>query len=772
MDLSQKKLEKNEWEALEVPVVDSELQVLKMIQGGYANVNKKWNNALSILTFMKITKNLDMYHNYFFTCYFKKIIDTLAKKYEFTPYKMEKKKKQIKLKKADIIRIDNSSKRLETIKESIYEYILLSLVGKLGKKKKPLYYYTLHHLMKNSIEHLNIHVVRFVNTILQDFSVGMKAKNIIKHAKEYMEKNSIVRKWQDSQLYEHQKQVFTHCKNKNPKLILYQAPTGTGKTITPVGLAQHHKLIFVCAAKHVGLQLARACISLGIKVAIAFGCKDPGDIKLHYYAVKDFVRNRRTGGIFRVDNSVGDNVEIIISDIQSYLPSMHYMLAFNEKKDIIWYWDEPTITLDYKEHKYHKILEKNWKENQIPNIVLSSATLPTSDMIRPCIQYHKAHYPLAEIYSISSYDCKKSIPIMDSKGYAILPHYYYENIDDIIICAEHLKKNKTILRHFDLQAIVNFILYVNKKVSLKRSLQMENYFESPMDIDVISLKEYYLDLLFDIKDDYEKIYTYFQKSKSAAINVGIKLTTSDAHTLTDGPTIFLAENVDRIGEFCVESAGIPETQLADILNNLKRNDKVYKQIRSIEQQLETTKESKQETAKSKELKSLYGQIRSIRLGRAYIPNSFAHLCKWASEDIKNAFTSDISEEVVEKIVSLSIRDIWKVLLLMGIGVFKKHDCAFYGEIMKKLAAEQKLYLIIASSDYIYGTNYQFCHGYLGKDLLKMTQEKIIQALGRIGRSNASHEYSIRLRDDIMIHKLLKPSEEHLEVDNMNRLFGI
>ena len=34
--------------------------------------------------------------------------------------------------------------------------------------------------------------------------------------------------------------------------------------------------------------------------------------------------------------------------------------------------------------------------------------------------------------------------------------------------------------------------------------------------------------------------------------------------------------------------------------------------------------------------------------------------------------------------------------------------------MKRLADEQKLYLIIASSDYIYGTNYQFCHGYLSK----------------------------------------------------------
>jgi len=773
MDFIQKKLERNEWEALEVPVGAEEIEVLKMIRGGYDNVNKKCNDALSILTFMKINKNYDMYHDYFFEFYFKKKINSMVKKYKLSPYEYSKKKKnKIKLKKADQIRIENSSKRLDSIKDKIYEYVLLSIVEKLGKKHKPLYYYTLHHLMKNSIDHLNTHVVIFIKNILKDFANGMTAKRIIKSAKNYMEKNSAVRKWQDSQLYSHQKQIFTHCKNDNPKLILYQAPTGTGKTISPVGLIDKHKLIFVCAAKHVGLQLARSCISLGIKIAIAFGCKDPGDIKLHYYAVKDFERNRRTGGIFRVDNSVGDNVEIIISDVQSYLPAMRYMLAFNHKEKIIWYWDEPTITLDYKDHEYHEILEKNWKENQIPNIVLSSATLPSLDKIRPCIQYHKAHFPQAEIYSISSYDCKKSIPIVDSEGYHVLPHYYYKNSEEIELCANHLKENKTILRHFDLQEIVNFILYVNKKVSLKRSLQMENYFESAMDIDVMSLKEYYLELLFTIKEDYEKIYTYFQENRNKTINVGIRLTTHDAHTLTDGPTLFLVDNVERVGAFCVESAGIPDSQLTDILGNLKRNDKLYKQIRSIEQQLDMIKESKQETAKSKELKSLYGQIHPIRLARAYIPNSFSHLQKWASDDIKNAFTSDISEDDVERIVSLPILDIWKILLLMGIGVFKKHDCIFYSEIMKKLAAEQKLYLIIASSDYIYGTNYQFCHGYLGKDLLKMTQEKIIQALGRIGRSNASHEYSIRLRNDTMIHKLLKPSEEHLEVDNMNRLFGI
>ena len=83
---------------------------------------------------------------------------------------------------------------------------------------------------------------------------------------------------------------------------------------------------------------------------------------------------------------MGVNVQIIISDIQSYLPAMRYMLAFNAPDELTWYWDEPTITLDYQEHEYHEILRKNWQENLIPNIILSSATLPKQEDIAPCIQ--------------------------------------------------------------------------------------------------------------------------------------------------------------------------------------------------------------------------------------------------------------------------------------------------------------------------------------------------------------------------------------------------
>ena len=87
---------------------------------------------------------------------------------------------------------------------------------------------------------------------------------------------------------------------------------------------------------------------------------------------------------------------------------------------------------------------------------------------------------------------------------------------------------------------------------------------------------------------------------------------------------------------------------------------------------------------------------------------------------------------------------------MGIGVFTNNHDNNYTEIMKQLAQKQKLYLIIASSDYIYGTNYQFCHGYISKDLKNMTQEKTIQAMGRIGRNQVNKDYSIRFRDDDII----------------------
>ena len=116
-------------------------------------------------------------------------------------------------------------------------------------------------------------------------------------------------------------------------------------------------------------------------------------------------------------------------------------------------------------------------------------------------------------------------------------------------------------------------------------------------------------------------------------------------------------------------------------------------------------------------------VKEGKFSKVYIPNSEEHQQKWNSEN-EDAFTSDIDDDVVEKIMFLENTSTEaKILLMMGIGVFSENNCVEYKEIMKKLAQDQKLYLIIASSDYIYGTNYQFCHGYLSKDLGNISQEK-------------------------------------------------
>jgi hypothetical protein len=175
-----------------------------------------------------------------------------------------------------------------------------------------------------------------------------------------------------------------------------------------------------------------------------------------------------------------------------------------------------------------------------------------------------------------------------------------------------------------------------------------------------------------------------------------------------------------------------------------------------------------------DIMTLKTMIKHASIDDMFIPNKKAHIEKWAKGlNSNSSFTSNIEESINVSIMMLKdVEDTWKILLLLGIGVFTNHESIAYTEIMKRLADQQKLYLIIADSDYIYGTNYQFCHGYLSKDL-ELTQEKIIQALGRIGRNNIQQEYTARFRDTSQINMLFAKltSEEKQEVINMNQLFN-
>lgn len=784
MDLTQTKLTKSEWDFLELPVSKKEKSILKLLFDSRKNIEVSFNNSNSLLKFVKI-RNDDMepFHYYVYEQYLKKEIEGINKKYSET-YQVKRKKKT-QLKKIDEMRMKHLKNKIEKIKDDLYEFIILKNITLFFKEKySGRYYYTLTQLLKNNIGHLNIYVLEYVNLILNKYKPQIKYNSIIDNAYEYIERNDMVLKYSDVKLYEHQKKILNIINNNDEYLLLYQAPTGTGKTLTPIGIKK--RIIFVCAAKHIGLQLAKSCISMEIPIAIAFGCRDTSDIRLHYFAAKDIIRNRRTGGIFRVDNTVGDKVEVIISDVQSYLYAMRYMMAFNDAKDLLWYWDEPTITLDYETHEFHNILEKNWKENEIPNIVLSSATLPDDKELHSMIMSYRRKFNNGKKFNVVSYECQKTIPIIRSDGETVMPHFQFDNCKDLKSCVKYLNSNKTILRHFDVSEISRFIGMMHEKNLIKEAYKMNNYFDDISEINIMSLKLYYLKLLSKMKEpELQKIRNSLERKKK--YKSVIKITTNDAYTLTDGPTIFITNDVKKIAQFYLKVTNIPERELEELMTIIVDNDNLMKEVEIISMEenhrlaklddkkldkevKENTREKEYQMEFIEKIRLLKSKLLEVQLKKKYIPNSEEHFKIWSSKD-KRGFTSNLDDDVVQKIMLLDIQKEWKILLMMGIGVFTTHDNLKYVDIMKKMAEQQRLYLIIASSDYIYGTNYQFCHGYLSKDLENMTQEKMIQAFGRVGRQDKQKNYSVRLRNDKLIDKILFKEENKMEVINMNKLFS-
>jgi len=278
---------------------------------------------------------------------------------------------------------------------------------------------------------------------------------------------------------------------------------------------------------------------------------------------------------------------------------------------------------------------------------------------------------------------------------------------------------------------------------------------------------------------------------------GVLLTTNDAYTLTDGPTLFLVEDVLKIGLFYVQHTKLPETILLQLMSTVTKNENILEKMKELEDQLQNKLQVKDNSDKNAQVKkkgskqsersgegnvesesimdkitNLRSMIRIMSLEPKYIPNTIQHQTVWTPNNIpiSNAFSPSIPEEVVKEIMELEVDKTYKILALLGIGILVKQPNAQYEEIIKRLAHEQRLYLVLASSDFVYGTNYQFCHGFIGEDLSNMTAQKTLQAMGRVGRNNIQQEYTVRFRDDEMIRGLFRTPEINREAVNMCRLF--
>lgn len=779
MLLDQTKLTKSEWQNIERAISPEEKTIVKLIMDGYANPNLSVNHTVSLFAYLKVAHQSEM-EEYLFIKYLQPKLQKLSKKYGF-PYQPRTAGKKT-IRKADMVRLQNADENIPT---HVFEMVLLDMVKQMYKRpeKRDYYHYTLRIITSYDVPLKNSILVDFIRQELVHGTIALPY--LLGQSESIIEQNDALRKYANLGLYDHQKRLFTVAKRPDPKLVLYVAPTGTGKTLSPIGLAEAHRIIFVCAARHVGLSLARTAVSMKKKVAFAFGCDGPEDIRLHYYSAKEYTKNRRTGGIGKVDNSVGDDVEIMITDVKSYLPAMYYMLAFNEAANLVLYWDEPTITLDYESHECHPLIQENWAKNEIPNVVLSSATLPSRDELAETVGDFKRRFMDAECIAITSHDCKRSIQLLQSNGHVAMPHQMSHDYEEVCAIAAHCRDHKTLYRYLDLKEAAQFILRAQSALT-SPAYAMEGFFDGLESVTMERIKECYIETLCHIRPG--AFGDLIETSKRTPIS-NIHVVSTDAHTLTNGPTIFLADDIQKVARFYLQEARIPESVARTIKQSLKHNTTVENKLVAMQKAFEdgTSKDASKEKKMTdgrvapemvrlqKEIDRLQTNLKTASLDPMFVPNSKAHLERYASTSVRDSavpFTSDLGESTVTEIMSIDgVEDTWKLLLLMGVGVFSEHHSATYTEIMKDLAQQQKLYLIIASTDYIYGTNYQFCHGYIGKDLKEMTQEKCIQAMGRVGRNHSRQHYTIRFRHDPLIKSLFQPAVDKPEVANMVRLFN-
>jgi hypothetical protein len=752
MELEQKKLSKSEWENIEIPITPAEKHILQFMMNCYeANeLDRVEGSIQSLATFLKVNNSADM-QRYLVSLFFKKTI--VLKDIKLKP-----------IKKADQIRISQYS-----LVENIWETRLVSAAAKNDVCE-------LYKLLTATVSDKNNYVEEYGKEVFQRYSFCFDWKYIY-----------AMESFDTLKLYSHQKELFEVLRNPNfdifqkeflddadnlniceGNLVLYVAPTGTGKTLTPIILSGQYRVIFLCAARHVGLSVAKSAVSIGRKVAFAFGCKSTDDIRLHNAAAVKYTVDSRSGAIRKVDNSIGSKVELIVCDMVSYLFAMYYMKAFNHPNNIVLFWDEPTISLDKETHELHDVIKNVWKKNRIPNVILSSATLPADVKIK----FH------GKVTTIKSYDFKKSIPLIGTNGQVIMPHHF-----NLKLVVKRCRENASTLRYLDIKEMCKFLQEYNSVIPI------ETVFRSFADISIETLKLHYLNVLSKLSEEQEclKQQTIFSQQ-----HWGIHLTTSDAYTLKDGPTLFLAQDVLKISRFLKSS--IPTTVIATIAEAIQHNNAIYTRLREIASELTTSTKSfeddkqQQQTKKGKkplkekevetngykiklnnEEDRLRYMLKSIHLEEVYVPNKPQHIKHWRREHLcDGSFSSTLDSSVVIKIMELkSVTDDFKLLLLMGIGVF--NDNEEYLEVMKELADKQRLFLIIASTDYIFGTNYQFCHLYLSKDL-DLTSEKLIQCLGRVGRKSFSQRYSIRLRDDNIAQLLFLGEPNCLEKFNMEKLF--
>ena len=146
-----------------------------------------------------------------------------------------------------------------------------------------------------------------------------------------------------------------------------------------------------------------------------------------------------------------------------------------------------------------------------------------------------------------------------------MPHTIYDTYEAFKIGINHCKTKGSLLRYIDIKQIERCLLYCKNQWGITSS-EIDI-----MDFDMKYLKSIYLDILDGLnQEQWRKLHTLARPLYPSTINI----MTMDAYTLTSGPTIYLANNVEKVAKVLLKQAKLPTMLIKELTNALTYNEKL------------------------------------------------------------------------------------------------------------------------------------------------------------------------------------------------------
>jgi hypothetical protein len=544
--------------------------------------------------------------------------------------------------------------------------------------------------------------------------------------------------------------------------ILYNAMINTGKTTSVVSLGEIAKyygkiLLCVCNMETVRIQMATLCCFYGTKFAMA-SLKTNGKIKIS--------PNDKT-------KSTLENIYVIICGAE-----VGNKLLMENKNKYILFHDEATVGADCIEKVNPKTCQALYHNvsvmcNAPKWTIFSSATSPSLIELDKLIKHLKKEYPTLVTDKVYSSHVQVGCEIRTVTGNLVVPYSNCSTKEDIISIIHKMEDMPFICRTLT----PNVVVELHKSLTLHQVPNVPDineYFKQVENLKSNNVKEKIIEMLRIISETYkikELCMSSIDKVPIDINNLGITswktMTLIGHHSPIDISIELFGSLLKKLNDVSVKSA----YKLISIFT--EKLDR-WKEIRDAK--LKKLKDSKSDGSSSYSQGLMKQSIEEkdkpiidfpswAQIGTSDHSNEFKYICD------NYRCSNDL-----EKFIDVVVPDVVMMLLFCGVGIYSPSNnvlSSSYTDLVIEYASSGKLAFIVADTSIVFGTNYPFGRIIdLFENVSVATRFQLMGRAGRVGRMARADAYTSEKTAEIIKDYVIHPEKYSKEIDNINTMIDI